>query len=302
MNVKHKLLFNKKKIIQTYNMKRILVPTDFSPTAERALRVALDISSKSKGTVILYHVYTPVGKSTSIGMEKTRKQYDTQTENNLVKRLQRCKKKVMGNGMDVPVSTVVGRSPIINNILGFVEDNHIDLIVMGTQGASGLKKVIVGSVAARLIEKSDIPVLLVPEKFEWKEPEQIVFATNYQKTDRQALTLVLGLATLYNTGVTVLHFLSAYTTEIEKEKKQKGFDTYAYALQREFNESKLEFHLLNTSSVTKTMENLDKKFPYDMLAMVRRKKSFPERFFLKSFTQNMAYVTRKPLLVVPEVK
>ena len=281
-------------------MKRILVPTDFSPTAEKAFRLALNIASKSKGTIILYNVYTPVEKSTSIALNEKSKESNIQTEAKLMKRLERTKKKVMANGMDVPVSTEVGRSPIINNILGFAEDNHIDLIVMGTQGASGLKKVFVGSVASRIIEKSDIPVLLVPEKFEWKEPEQICFATNYQQTDKQALTLVLALAKLYNTGVTVLHFLSAYTEEKEKEKKQNDFDSYAYALQRKFNKSNLQFHLLNTSSVTETMENLDKKFPYDMLAMVRRNKSFLERFFLKSFTQNMAYTTRKPLLIVPE--
>ena len=279
-------------------MKRILVPTDFSSTAERALRFALDIASKSKGTVILYHVYTPV-ENTSIDMEKTRKLENTQTETNLVKRLQRFKKKVMANGMDVPVSTVVGRSPIINNILGFAEDNHIDLIVMGTQGASGLKKIIVGSVAARIIEKSDIPVLLVPEKFEWKEPEQIVFATNYQKTDKQALSLVLALAKYYNATVTVTHLINAYNIP-EAEKEQTDFDTYAYTVQREFNNSKLKFQLVKATSVTETMENLYKEVPYDMVVMVRRKKTFMERYSMESFTKNMAYITNHPLLVVPE--
>ena len=279
-------------------MKRILVPTDFSPTAERALRFALDIASKSKGTVILYHVYTPV-ENTSIDMEKTRKQENTQIETNLVKRLQRFKKKVMANGMDVPVSTVVGRSPIINNILGFAEDNHIDLIVMGTQGASGLKKIIVGSVAARIIEKSDIPVLLVPEKFKWKEPEQIVFATNYQKTDKQALSLVLALAKYYNATVTVTHLINAYNIP-EAEKEQTDFDTYAYTVQREFNNSKLKFQLVKATSVTETMENLYKEVPYDMVVMVRRKKTFMERYSMESFTKNMAYITNHPLLIVPE--
>ena len=281
-------------------MKRILVPTDFSPTAERALRFALDIASKSKGTVILYHVYTPL-ESTSIDMETKRKQHNTQTETNLVKRLQRLKKKVMTNGMDMPVSTVVGHSPIINNILGFAEDNHIDLIIMGTQGASGLKKVIVGSVAARIIEKSDIPVLLVPQKFEWKEPEQIAFATNYNRTDRQALTSVIDFSKYYNAAVTVMHLLNVKNIQ-QSQKAKTNFDTYAYTVQRRFGEAKLKFQLVETTSVTETMEHLDKKFPYDMLAMVRRKKSFLQRFFLESFTQNMAYVTRKPLLVVPEAE
>ena len=282
------------------NMKRLLVPTDFSPTSEKAFRIALDIAIKSNGKIILFHAYTPVERTSSVALDKRSADSNKQTENDLGKRLERFKKKVMANGMDVPVSIVLGHNPIIKNMLGFAKDNYIDLIVMGTQGASGLRKTIIGSTAGRVMEISDIPVLLVPEKYELKALEQIVFATNYQKTDKKALMLVVAMAKLYNADVTVLHFLSIYTAEAEKEKND--FDTYAFSLQRIFNESKMKFHLLETSSVIETMENLDKKFPYDMLAMVRRKKSFLEKFFIKSFTENMAYVTTKPLLIVPETE
>jgi nucleotide-binding universal stress UspA family protein len=280
-------------------MKRILVPTDFSPTAEKAFRFALDLAKKAKGTVILYHTYLPV-ESTFVGTEKSRTQYNAQAEANIAKRLQRLKKKVTGDAAEVTVSTVVGRSPLIDNILGFAEHNHIDLIIMGTQGASGLKKTIIGSVAARVLEKSDLPVLLVPSKYELEEPRKFVFATNYQPADKQALTMIEAMSKLYNADITVLHFLSAYTAESDKVKERNDFDTYAFAIQRDFNGSNLKFHLLETLSVTETMETLDKKFPYDIMAMVRRKKTFLERFFIKSFTQNMAYVTKKPLLVIPE--
>lgn len=278
-------------------MQRILVPTDFSPTAEKAFHFALDIATKSKGTVILYHVYTPV-ESAFIDSEQKRKLYNTQTETNLAKRLQRLAKKVTAHTAAVPVSTVLGRTPIIDNILGFAEHNQVTLIVMGTQGVSGLKKTIIGSVAARIAEKTDIPVLLVPEKFEWKEPEQIVFATNYQKADKQALSMILSLAKIYGAAVTIVHLYKVYA--MEKEKEQTDFDTYAYSLQREFSDVKLNFQLLESSSVTETMENLDKKIPYDMMTMVRRKKNFLEKFFIKSFTTNMAYITNRPLLIVPD--
>jgi nucleotide-binding universal stress UspA family protein len=90
-----------------------------------------------------------------------------------MKRLERLKKKVVSTGMNLPVSAGLGRTPILNNILGFAEDNQIDLIVMGIQGGSGLKKTIVGSVAFRVIENSDLPVLLIPEKFELKGARKI---------------------------------------------------------------------------------------------------------------------------------
>ncbi|MDZ4807743.1 MAG: universal stress protein [Bacteroidota bacterium] len=278
-------------------MKRILVPVDFSPTSEKALRFAVDIASKANGTVILYHVYIPVG-STFIGTEETRKQYNTQTEANLLKRLQRFKKKVIQTLDEPSVAAVIGRSPIIDNILGFAEANQADMIVMGTQGATGLKKKIIGSTAARIIEQSDIPTLLVPEKFEWKEPEHFVFATNYQQADRKALTLTVALAKIYNAAVTVVHLLDPYLQF--SAKQQADFSEYAFVLQRTFSDCNLKFKELKTTEVADTMEKLDDEIRHDVLVMVRRKKDFLERLFAESLTKNMAYIAKKPLLVVPE--
>ncbi len=280
-------------------MNRILVPTDFSPTAEKAFRFAIDIAERNKGTVILYHVYTPV-KSRYIGVEKTRIHANDQMETNLLKRLQRLKKKVTAGNALIPISTVLGRTPLVDNILGFSEHEHIDLIVMGTKGASNFKKSIIGSVAANIAENAGIPVIMIPEKYEWKEPEHIVFATDYSPSDRKALSVLTRLSKLYNTRIAVLHVFSVYEEESEKERLVNDFETYAYQIRKEYPESKLEFHVVKTTSVFQAIENLDKEFPHDMLVMVRKKKSYYEKHLLKSFTKNMAYITQKPFLIVPE--
>ncbi len=280
-------------------MKRILVPTDFSPTAEKAFRFAIDIAERNKGTVILYHVYTPA-KTRYIGIEKISTLANQQRESNLIKRLQRLKKKVSGDKAIPPISTVLGRTPLLDNILGFAEHEQIDLIVMGTQGASKLKKNFWGSVAAKVAENSGIPVIMVPEKYEWKEPEHIVFATDYNPSDKKALSILTTLASLYNTRIDVLHVFSVYESEMEKEKLLFDFETYAQRIQKEFADSKLKFHIVKTTSVFQTIENLDREFPHDLLVMVRRKKSFYENHLLESFTKNMVYITQKPFLIVPE--
>ena len=74
-------------------MKRILVPTDFSPTAEKAFRYALAIAARAKGTIVLYHLFTPV-KSGIAYSGKTQQRYNSQLESNLLKRLSRLKEKV----------------------------------------------------------------------------------------------------------------------------------------------------------------------------------------------------------------
>jgi nucleotide-binding universal stress UspA family protein len=279
-------------------MKRILVPTDFSPTAELAFRFAVNVATRAKGSITLYHNYVPIG-STFIGTEITRKEYNAECEASLTKKLELLKKKVLGDVTEVAVSITVGRAPLIDNMLGFVAHNNIDLIVMGTQGASGFKKTIIGSVAAKIIEKSDIPVLLVPEKYIMKEPRQFVFASNFQSFEKNALTLVIDMVNMFDADLTVLHFQSLNIPAAEKEKEKNDFEAFAYTLQRIYNESNIKFHLLEASSVIETMERMCEAFPYDVMVMVRRKKSFIEKFFIKSFTQNMAYTTQKPLLIVP---
>ena len=280
-------------------MKRILVPTDFSPTAERALRFALDFAERFSGTVILYHVHKPETNE-FVGTVEGRDMYNRQTEVNLVKKMQRLKKKVTEDNNAVAVSTVLGRSPVIDNILGFAEANRIDLIIMGTQGATGIRKTIIGTVAAKIAEQADIPVMLIPGKYDWKDPKHLVFASNYSRSDRAALEILLSIAEKFKSKVTVLHLRNIYLSVAEKEKEQTNFDAYAFALQRDFNRHNLKFSLLDTDSVTETMENLHKKMPYDIIGMIRRKKGFYEKFFTGSFTKNMAYITNQPLLVIPE--
>jgi nucleotide-binding universal stress UspA family protein len=278
-------------------MKRILVPVDFSPTSIKAFRYAVEIASKSGGNIILYHLYTPA-KSTTVGVFENVRAYNHELETNNLKRLQRLKKKVLSDGINVPVSTLVGRPPVVNNILGFAEHNEIDMIVMGTQGASGLKKVVVGSIAAKIIENTDIPVLLVPEKFEWVPLEKIAFTTTFERTDKKALPLVFEMATLYDAVVTFVNLRDPHNQFDTTE--EDNFDTYAYSLHREYDDSRIQFKQLKTNSIVKTMENLHEEIPYDLLVMARRKKGFLNRFFQKSFTKKMAYITKQPLLVIPE--
>lgn len=279
-------------------MKRLLVPTDFSPTAERAFRLACDLAAKMEAAVILYHLHSPQ-KNEFLLTTAERDLFTHQVEINLLKRMQRLVKKVTGDIAHVPVSTILGREPVADNVLGFAEHNDIDMIIMGTQGASGLRRTIVGSVASHIAGKAKIPVLLVPRKYNIQDIQKVIFASNYAAADQQALELAVDISRRYHAGVTVLHLLNAYLSENEKASERMNFETYAFAMQRAFNSHRLKFELVPTSSVTETMENLDKTMPYDLMVMVRRNKGFYEKYFIGSFTKNMAYVTNRLLLIIP---
>ncbi len=278
-------------------MKRILVPVDFSATSIKAFQFAIDIASKSGGSVLLYHLYA-AARNTTPGLLVSPGEYNKQLALTSLKKLKRFKKQILKDPMAVVVSTIVGRSPVVGNILLFSQKHHIDLIVMGTQGATGLKKITMGSNASKVMEKTKVPVLLIPEKFQWKLPENVVFTTAFKRTDRNALSFAFEFIRLYGAGVTFVNLAKPGQQNYSAE--EDNFETYAFSLKREYTGSKIKFLQLKTKSIVDRMETLDETIPYDMLIMARRKLSFLDRFFQKSFTKEMACITSHPLLVIPQ--
>lgn len=276
-------------------MKRILVPTDFSNTAKKAFHFALDLAKRGNATVYLYHNYSPI-ESPFIDTEEIRKKHNSQTEVRLAKRLNRLKIKAEAIYVGVPVLLVLDRSPLIDHVLNFVIQNNIDLIVMGTQGARGIRKTIIGTIAFRIVKNTAIPVLLIPGRYKLKVPEQIVFATDSVKAKRQVLFWIFFIAKLYSAKLTVLHLGKVKRTENEKA----NFDNYALDMQNEFSDFTLNFQLIKTVSPIETMKTLYRKVPCDLVVMIRRNKPFWERFFMDSFTEQTAYATHLPLLVLTE--
>lgn len=280
-------------------MKKILVPTDFSPTAERAFLYAIDLAKRSGAAVVLYHVYEPL-ESEFIDNLTRKRLYNEQMGQELQLQLERLCRKLVPEDSAVEVLPVLGRSPLIDNVLGYSEHHAIDLICMGTQGAGGLKRVLVGSNAANIIRQSDIPVLLIPEKFDWKVPEQIIYFTDCLAPDRAAFDSVIGLANLYGASITVAHFIrgTAGTTDLENESG--FFKAYAQQLTADYPVQPIRFELIKTTSIVMALEQLHLQLPYDLLVMVRREKHFLQRLFVESFTKNMLYTSSQPLLVIPE--
>ncbi len=277
-------------------MKRILVPVDFSPTSKKALKFAAGIALKTKGSIVAYHLITPETTNT-VGIYHDVKVINERKELSSLKRLQRLSRKISGDYPGLSISAVVDRKPVVGNILKFSKENHIDLIVMGTQGASGLQKVTVGSVAAKVLSKSEIPVLLVPEKYVSAPVKEIVFTTNFDAADRYAFPFLFQLAGYFDACVTIVNLMHPY--DKTREETEKNIESYGYVLQREYSDYKMQFRQLKTTSINETMEQLHKEIPYDLLVVARRKLSWSSRIFKQSFTKKMAYVTTLPLLIIP---
>ena len=137
------------------DLKRILVPTDFSEYSAVSLDYACSFAEKFNAELHLLHVLEMHASSTPVfagGLVLTPQVQESRTaaEKSLLE---------LECGREAIRATVVG--PPFLEILRYARDNEIDLIVMGTHGRSGLAHVLVGSVAERVVRKASCPVLTV---------------------------------------------------------------------------------------------------------------------------------------------
>ena len=145
--------------------KKILVPTDFSVHSAEALRYAADLSKRYEGSLLLLHVYQPVAYALPDGyVLYTEKQFAAMMSE-FENQLEKAKADALAAGA-TRVETRMFHGVASTDIVGLAGREDFDLIVMGTHGRTGVKHVLVGSVAERVVRKAPCPVLTVhlPER------------------------------------------------------------------------------------------------------------------------------------------
>jgi nucleotide-binding universal stress UspA family protein len=146
------------------NMKRILVPCDFSEPSKEAFNTAVAIASKSQGTVTVLHVLLPqtlydpnfVGDPMMIIPSS---QFVDSLQEDAKKAFEGMKSAVGKNAPEIEFEIQTGG--LLDSIHNVTRNKKIDLVVMGTTGSSGLAEVFIGSNTERVVRFAKTPVLAV---------------------------------------------------------------------------------------------------------------------------------------------
>jgi nucleotide-binding universal stress UspA family protein len=137
----------------------VMHPTDFSPATEPALEQALESALRLRAEILFLHVLPPVpalADEVYVARHLTaRDEEETTARAGMEKLLERAKT------LGVPASDVVVEGYAAEEIAAVAEQRGVELIVMGTHGRTGMRKVLLGSVAERVIAIAPCPVLTV---------------------------------------------------------------------------------------------------------------------------------------------
>jgi nucleotide-binding universal stress UspA family protein len=183
-------------------MKKILVPTDFSECANYAAQVAMSIAARTKASIHFLHImpnpnedfHVPHGPGVSI-----RSAQKIEARN----ALNELCSKAAHTGLEASQLLVFDKGN--ERIENYVDPLHIDLIIMGSHGASGIRELVIGSNTQRVVRHASVPVLVVKgtgtSAFSIKN---MLYASTFQGDDQHALMLVTSFANLWKATVNIL--------------------------------------------------------------------------------------------------
>lgn len=280
-------------------MKRILVPTDFSSYADTALNFAVKISQLTQAEIIVMHSFETIGPIYTDYMG-VNVELHQQMMNENIKKLETLKENIKKND-DVEISINMYRGSVKDTILEVIEEKSIDIVVMGTLGASGLKEKLWGSKTAYISGKSNVPVIVIPAEYKWSPPGKILFTTNHFEENPKLLNLIFELSNLFLAKVYVAVFSDENDdTAYKFMSNSRNLREYEEKLKKLYKEDTLTAEHLSGKDFEHTLQDYIKLKEIDMLAMITHQRNFIKRIFNPSMTRRMTYHTEIPLLNIPE--
>ncbi|UJS18219.1 MAG: universal stress protein [Candidatus Jettenia sp.] len=146
-------------------LKKILCPIDFSPCSTYALNYAIDLSMKDQASLyLIYVIETHINNVGDVVKQIDLSLEDQQTDNLKIRLINLIPGKTREK---IYVDTFIVKGIPFVEIIKAAKDKQVDLIIMGTHGRTGLKHILIGSVAERVIQKAPCPVLSI------RLPEQL---------------------------------------------------------------------------------------------------------------------------------
>lgn len=280
-------------------MKNILLPTDFSENSWNAIAYGLQFLKDYDCNFYLLNVNR---LSNLIGEEVSHTPTLATIEDVYVKPAKKELQRVLNRiTTTLPKNnkhyfyTLTDHNFFIESIRNHVEDKKIDMIIMGTKGASGLKEYITGSNTGAVITKVKCTTLVIPENATYTAMHEIAFPTDFILSyNMQTLTPILDILDRTNASLRIPHIAKTgeqlnANQQTNKELLEDFFDNYKHS-----------FHFLTNGKVEEAIQNFTESSQIDLMVMVAKNLNYFQQILFHTKVEKISYHTDIPFLVLHE--
>jgi nucleotide-binding universal stress UspA family protein len=270
-------------------MKKILIPTDFSENAEYALKVAAQIARENNGEIIILHMLelpNQAGDAIGSGHNIPELMF---FKNAAIKKLEDLMEEDYLDGIEV--SEIIQFEMAFDGIMNISKKNNVDLIVMGSHGASGFKEMFIGSNAEKVVRNSDVPVLIIKKEQPNFKVANFVFASDFSDEIKKPFEKVVEFANKFNS---TLHLVMITTPNNFKSTpiSQEIMNTFA----SNFKINKFQTHIYNETNVEKGILNFSDSIGADLIGMSTHGRKGLSHFFNGSISEDLVNHSSLPVV------
>ncbi|QAA80520.1 universal stress protein [Aequorivita sp. H23M31] len=276
-------------------MRKILIPTDFSENSLNAIKYATELFKHGPCEIYLLHAFSDAVYEAKI-------QYDELDFEDL--RIRTLK--ATEESLEVLQIQVLEHSPnpkhclhciaefgmLVDAVNDVVEKENIDVVVMGTKGETGDKKITFGSNTLQVIKYVKCPVLAVPDVYEDVHPRHILFPTDFLLPyKRRELKMLATISKNFASKIEFL-YVSKFPGLSLRQKDNKSF------LEASLAENQFHFTQTSDMDITSAINKYIDENPVDMLVMVNTRHSYLENILYQSTIEKIGLQIDIPFLVM----
>ncbi|MGB5434870.1 MAG: universal stress protein [Maribacter sp.] len=281
-------------------MRNILLPTDFSDNAWNAIFTALKLFETSACNFVLLNTYEP--KISNLLGNKSKERlgviYDSLSKNSnvqLKKTLEYLKENHARSNHSFTTDSI--SSDLINAIKKVIVERDIDLIIMGTKGATGAKEVFMGSNTVQVIKKVRMrPIMAVPQDYDFKALNKVIFPTDFSHSyDKIELKPLIDLMDIWKAALLIFHVAQDYELNDDQVKHKKQLEKRLDTLDHSFH----TVEMWNT--IAEATSEFAAKTDADLIALMYYSHSFLEKLTREPVIRKIGFHSKVPILVLPDI-
>ena len=276
-------------------MKNILLLTDFSDNAQNAIEYALQFFKGGKYNFFILNVhkvskYTTGDLMTSSAGASIYESIIKNPKAALNKMIEKFKKENLNE--DYSYKAVCDYDAFISSVNQTVRLKQIDLIVMGTNGATGAMEVIFGSNTISVIRQVNCPVLVIPQGYKYIDISNILYVTEYNALlNEKTLDPLIQIVAKHKAALDILILSEGKIQDDDLDNKKTKIGSF-------FKQRKQNFHTIEEVPIDIAMDCFEQIKKVNLIAKIINKKSFLKRLVSGSKTDEITYKSRVPLLLM----
>ncbi|MCK0131740.1 universal stress protein [Flavobacteriaceae bacterium F08102] len=276
-------------------MKSILLLTDFSDTSKNAIEYAIQLFKDKKCMYYVLYVQDSTRPITTVDLLTDS---STSIYKSLIKKHQKKLQEFVSTlrgtyeSPNAIFKPKVDYDSLVDAVKQLIKSKNIDVVVMGSNGATGAKEVVFGSNTLNVIRKVECTTLIIPENYSYTTPKTILLPLDPVDTlSGNDFAEFLAFVKQHNLHV---HVVRVYNEETDDEQAQRD----QAHLERHLSSSTYVYHTLDNLSIDRAVSTYIQLHPIDMMSLFVQKENLLERLFLGSATTKINKQNQIPLFII----